>query len=43
MLKTKKRKGLYAEASGPRRKVKYLTAYFLQGGKWKRVKLVKGL
>lgn len=43
MLKTKKRKGLYAEASGAKRKVKYLTAYYLQGGKWRKVKLVKGI
>lgn len=38
-----KRKGLYAELSGGKRKVIYLQAYFYQGGKWRKVKKVKGL
>lgn len=39
----KKRKALYAELSGLKRVVKYLQAYYLQGGKWRKVKKVKGL
>lgn len=37
-LKTGKRKGTYAELSGPRKQLKQLKAYYLQGGKWHRVK-----
>ena len=39
----KKRKGFYAEISFGKRKVKYLQAYYLQGGKWRKVKKVRGL
>lgn len=39
----KKRKAFYVELSGPKRKVIYLQAYYLQGGKWHKVKKVKGL
>lgn len=37
----KKRKALYATVTGPKRIVKYLQAYYLQGGKWRKVKQVK--
>jgi hypothetical protein len=39
----KKKKAFYAEVTGPKRVVKYLQAYYLQGGKWHKVKKVKGL
>lgn len=39
----KKRKGLNATLIGPKYKVKYLQAYYLQGSKWRKVKKVKGL
>lgn len=39
----KKRKGFYAELTGPKKVVKQLQAYYLQGGKWRKVKRVKGL
>lgn len=39
----KKRKGLYATLIGIKKPaVKNLQAYFYQGGKWHRVKKVKG-
>lgn len=38
----KKRKALYATVTGPKRIVKQLQAYYYQGGKWLKVKKVKG-
>lgn len=38
-----KKKGFYAVLSGQKKKVKYLQAYYFQGGKWHKVKRVKGL
>jgi len=39
----KNKKGFYAELSQPKKKVIYLQSYFYQGGKWFKVKKVKGL
>ena len=39
----KDKKGFYAEFSAGKRKVIYLQAYYKQGGKWHKVKKVKGL
>lgn len=39
-----KRKALYGTLTPFKKKVvKYLQAYYLQGGKWRKVKKVKGL
>jgi len=42
-LKNGKRKGLYGEVSGPKRVTKFLQPYFFQGGKWFKLKSVKGV
>lgn len=42
-LKTKSRKGLDADFSGPRKRIKQLIAYYFQGGKWYKTKKVRGL
>lgn len=42
-LKTKSRKGLDADISGPRKRFRQLIAYYYQGGVWKKVKKVRGL
>lgn len=39
----KNKKGFYAELTGAKKKVIYLQAYFYQGGKWHKVRKVKGL
>lgn len=39
-LKNTRRKALYVTSSVPHHKVKRLTAYFMQGGKWKKLKKV---
>lgn len=38
----KKRKGVYVTTALPKSKVRYLQSYYFQGGKWKKVKRIKG-